>query len=67
MQKTMCECLVLIKLGYCVLVMRASLAQFSRKLVLEPQLDQKKLSTPGFLHCGAQRESNGPCSLNFSA
>ena len=26
---------------------------FSRKLVREPQLDQKKISTPSFLHCNA--------------
>ena len=31
------------------------------------QLDQKKISTHGFLHSRAQRESKGPRSMNFSA
>ena len=37
---------------------------FSRELVLEPQLDQKKISTSGFLHCRAQSESKGPFPLH---
>ena len=41
--------------------------RFSSELVLEPQLDQKKLSTPSFLHCRAQSESKGPFLLNLSA
>ena len=40
---------------------------FSRKLVREPQLDQKKISTPSFLHCRAQSGSKGPFPLNLSA
>ena len=40
---------------------------FSSKLVLEPQLDQKKISTPSFLHCRAQSGSKGPFPLNLSA
>ena len=39
----------------------------SSKLVLEPQLDQKKISTPRFLHCSAQSGSRGPFPLNSSA
>ena len=40
---------------------------FSSKLVFEPQLDQKKISTPSFLHCRAQCGSKGPFPLNLSA
>ena len=40
---------------------------FSRELVREPQLDQKKISTPSFLHCRAQSGSKGPFPLNLSA
>ena len=40
---------------------------FSSKLVLEPQLDQKKISTPSFLHCRAESGSRGPFPLNLSA
>ena len=40
---------------------------FSSKLVFEPQLDQKKISTPSFLHCRAQSGSKGPFPLNLSA
>ena len=40
---------------------------FSSKLVFEPQLDQKKISTPSFLHCSAQSGSRGPFPLNLSA
>ena len=40
---------------------------FSRELVLEPQLDQKKISASGFLHCRAQSESKGPFPLNLGA
>ena len=40
---------------------------FSSKLVLEPELDQKKISTPSFLHCSAQSGSRGPFPLNLSA
>ena len=40
---------------------------FLRELVLKPQLDQKKVSAPGFLQCRAQSESKGPFSLNLSA
>ena len=40
---------------------------FSRELVLAPQLDQKKLSTPSFLHCRAESGSRGPFPLNLSA
>ena len=40
---------------------------FSRELVREPQLDQKKISTPSFLHCRAQNGSKGPFFLNLSA
>ena len=67
MTKTMCEYLFLTKLGYWVLDMRASLTNFWRELVFEPQLDQKKISTPGFLHCMAPRESNRPSTSNFKA
>ena len=40
---------------------------FSRELVFEPQLDQKKISASGFLHCRAQSESDskGPFPLNL--
>ena len=58
--------LFLIKLGQWVLVMCAS-NTFSKKLVREPQLDQKKISTPSFLHCRAQSGSKGPFPLNLSA
>ena len=40
---------------------------FSRELVREPQLDQKKISTPSFLHCRAQSGSKRPFSLSLSA
>ena len=40
---------------------------FSSKLVFEPQLDQKKIPTPSFLHCSAQSGSRGPFPLNLSA
>ena len=40
---------------------------FSRELVREPQLDQKKISTPSFLHCRAQNGSKGPLFLSLSA
>ena len=40
---------------------------FSRELVDEPQLDQKKISASGFLHCRAQSGSRGPLPLNLSA
>ena len=39
----------------------------SSEFVLEPQLDQKKISTPSFLHCSAQSGSRGPFTLNLSA
>ena len=39
----------------------------SSELVFEPQLDQKKLSTPSFLHCRAESGSRGPFLLNLSA
>ena len=39
----------------------------SSQLVFEPQLDQKKISTPSFLHCRAQSGSKGPFPLNLSA
>ena len=31
----------------------------SRELVFDPQLGQKKISTPSFLHCSAQSGSRG--------
>ena len=40
---------------------------FSSKLVFEPQLDQKKISAPSFLHWSAQSGSRGPFPLNLSA
>ena len=40
---------------------------FSSKLVFEPQLDQKKISTPSFLHFRAQSGSRGPFPLNLRA
>ena len=40
---------------------------FLSKLVFEPQLDQKKISTPSFLHGSAQGGSRGPFLLNLSA
>ena len=40
---------------------------FSRELVLEPQLDQEKISASGFLHYTAQSESKGQCPLNLGA
>ena len=40
---------------------------FSSELVREPQLDQKKISTPSFLHCRAQSGSKGPFFLSSSA
>ena len=39
----------------------------SSELVFEPQLDQKKISTPSFLHCRAQGGSKGPFFLSLSA
>ena len=39
----------------------------SSELVFEPQLDQKKISTPSFLHCRAESGSRGPFPLNLSA
>ena len=39
----------------------------SSELVFEPQLDQKKIFTPSFLHCRAQSGSRGPFPLNLSA
>ena len=39
----------------------------SRELVREPQLDQKKISTPSFLHCRAHSGSKGPFFLSLSA
>ena len=39
----------------------------SSELVREPQLDQKKISTPSFLHCRAQSGSKGPFFLSLSA
>ena len=39
----------------------------SRELVREPQLDQKKISTPSFLHCRAQSGSKGPFFGSLSA
>ena len=50
-----------------VLAMCASVTHFSRELVREPQLDQKKISTPSFLHCRAQNGSKGPFFLSLSA
>ena len=41
--------------------------RFSSELVFEPQLDQKKLSTPSFLHCRAESGSRGPFPLKLSA
>ena len=38
---------------------------FSRELVLEPQLDQEKISASDFLHCWAQSESKRTISLEF--
>ena len=40
---------------------------FSRELVLEPQLDQKKISASGFQHRRAQSESKRPFPLNLGA
>ena len=40
---------------------------FSGELVFEPQLDRKKISASGFLHCRAQSESKKPFSLNLAA
>ena len=40
---------------------------FSRELVREPQLDQKKIPTPSFLHCRAESGSRGAFLLNLSA
>ena len=37
----------------------------SSELVFEPQLDQKKLSTPSFLHCRAESGSRGPFPIEF--
>ena len=51
----------LIKLGYWVLVKRASLTHFRENLLLTPTRSEKKISTPGSLHCRAQRRSKGPC------
>ena len=39
----------------------------SRGLVLEPQLDQKKVSASGFLHCRAQGKSKGPFPSNLGS
>ena len=39
----------------------------SSELVFEPQFDQKKISTPSFLHCRAESGSRGPFPLNLSA
>ena len=39
----------------------------SSELVFEPQLDQKKISTPSFLHCRAESGSRGPFPLSLSA
>ena len=66
MQKP-CKYALLIKLGQQVLVMCASITHFSRELVFEPQLDLKKISASGFLHCRAQSESKGPFPLNLGA
>ena len=40
---------------------------FSRELVLEPQLEWTRISTHGFLHGRAQRESKGPYCMRLSA
>ena len=68
MQNTRSEFLFLIKLGYWVLVRGGWMVTVRRSTLLglfEPQLDQKKISTPGFLHCNAQRESKGIMFLEF--
>ncbi len=39
----------------------------SSELVFEPQLDQKKISTPSFLHRRAESGSRGPFPLKLSA
>ena len=39
----------------------------SSELVFDPQLGQKKISTPSFLHCRAESGSRGPFPLNLSA
>ena len=39
----------------------------SSELLFEPQIDQKKISTPSFLHCRAESGSRGPFPLNLSA
>jgi len=39
----------------------------SSEIVFEPRLDQKKISTPSFLHCRDQSGPKGPFPLSLSA